>query len=135
MPEPGLGTPEWRNGLMSVRAAITIKRTQEDIARLVGSADYEPFGDDAEVTYAPAPGGRGTEVRVVLRKGAPGGAVGQLVAAVVGSDPKRQLDDALRRLKQILETGQVVRSDGSPDGTDAKQQRSQRPSQPVTNQS
>ena len=38
---------------------------------------------------------------------------------MVGTDPQRRLDDALRRFKQILETGEVVRSDGSPEGTDA----------------
>ena len=40
---------------------------------------------------------------------------------MVGADPQRQLDDALRRFKQI-ETGEIIRSEASPDGTDAKQQ-------------
>jgi hypothetical protein len=57
--------------------------------------------------------------------------LGQKVAAAVGTDPQRQLDDALRRFKQVLETGEVIRSEGSPEGTDAKQQRKQRPAEPV----
>jgi hypothetical protein len=56
---------------------------------------------------------------------------GQKLAAVIGTDPQRRLDDALRRLKQTVETGEVVRSDGSPGGTDAKQQRMQEPAQPA----
>jgi hypothetical protein len=67
----------------------------------------------------------------VLDKTAPGGGLGQKVAAAVGTDPQRQLDDALRRFKQVLETGEVIRSEGSPEGTDAKQQRKQRPAEPV----
>ena len=55
---------------------------------------------------------------------------GQKVAAVMGVDAQRELDDALRRFKQLLETGEIVRSDGSPTGTDARAQRSQQPAQP-----
>ena len=52
------------------------------------------------------------------------------VAAAVGTDPRRRLEDSFRRFKQIVETGQVVRSDGSPEGTDAKQLRNQDAAQP-----
>ena len=91
-----------------------------------------PLSDDlAQISYAPAPGNRGTEVRVILDKSAPGGGLGQKVAAAFGTDPQRQLDDALRRFKQLLEAGEVIRSEGSPEGTDAKQQRKQRPAEPV----
>jgi uncharacterized membrane protein len=116
---------------MSASSAVTINCSQEEIvARL--SEGEPPFSDDtAQLSYAPAPGDRGTEVRVVLDKSAPGGALGQKVAAVFGSDPQRQLDDALRRFKQLVETGEVIRSEGSPGGTDAKQQRSQRPAEPL----
>ena len=91
-----------------------------------------PLSDDlAQISYAPAPGNRGTEVRVILDKSAPGGGLGQKVPAACGTDPQRQLDDALRRFKQLLEAGEVIRSEGSPEGTDAKQQRKQRPAEPV----
>jgi hypothetical protein len=55
--------------------------------------------------------------------------LGQKVAAVMGVDPQRELDDALRRFKQLLEAGEVARSEGSPAGTDAPSQRTQRPAQ------
>jgi uncharacterized membrane protein len=117
---------------MSTTAAITIRRSQDDNVRAWSSGDSAPFGD-AEVRYAPAPGDRGTEVRVTIDQTAPGGKLGGLVAAAVGSDPRRQLEDSLRRFKQLLETGQVVRSDGTPDGTDAKQLRNQDAAQPGGN--
>ena len=87
-----------------------------------------------QVAYAPAPGDRGTEVRVRLDQQAAGGVIGQKIAALAGTDPQRQLDDALRRFKQVLETGEVVRSEASPGGTDAKQQRNQRPAEPLERQ-
>jgi hypothetical protein len=110
---------------MAASSAITIRSSEPEIrARLT---DAEPPLADAEISYRVAPGDRGTEVRAVLHQVT----LGQKIAAVVGADPQRRLDDALRRLKQVLETGEVVRSDGSPGGTDAKQQRMQEPAQPT----
>jgi uncharacterized membrane protein len=114
---------------MTVRAAVTIRRTQTEIETAWSGAGGAPFGDDAEVSYAPAPGGRGTEVRVTLGQDA-GRGVGEKLAALVGTDSRRRLEDALRRLKQILETGEVLRSDASPEGTDARRQRTQPSAQP-----
>jgi uncharacterized membrane protein len=113
---------------MSASSAITIRQTQHEIAARSPQADPPLSDEDAQVSYAPAPGDRGTEVRVLLPN-APEG-LGQKVAAVMGVDAQRELDDALRRFKQLLETGEIVRSDGSPTGTDAKAQRSQQPAQP-----
>ena len=114
---------------MSASSAITINKSQEEIAARLRQADPPLSGEDAQVSFAPAPGDRGTEVRVVLPD-APEG-LGRKVAAVMGVDAQRELDDALRRFKQLLETGEIARSDASPGGTDAKQQRSQRPAEPV----
>jgi len=113
---------------MSASSAITINRPQAEIAARLSQADPPLSDEDAEISYAPAPGDRGTEVRVLLPN-SPGG-LGQKVAAVMGVDAQRELDDALRRFKQLLETGEIPRSDGSPEGTDATSQRSQGPAQP-----
>jgi uncharacterized membrane protein len=116
---------------MAASSAVTINRSEQEITSRVSEADPLLTGEDARISYDPAPGNRGTEVRVVLETSVPGGAIGQKVAAVVGADPQRQLDDALRRFKQIVETGEIIRSEASPAGTDAKQQRSQRSAQPL----
>ncbi len=47
-----------------------------------------------------------------------------------GEDPEQNVKDDLRRFKQVVETGEVVRSDASPAGLSAKQQLKQRPAQP-----
>lgn len=82
-----------------------------------------------KVAFTAAPGDRGTEIRVELAYQAPGGAVGRLAAKLLGEEPSQQVDDDLRRFKQILEVGEVVRSDGSPEGTRARRQATQEPAQ------
>ena len=83
------------------------------------------------VHFAEAPGDRGTEVKVVLHYDVPGGRLGRAVARLVGENPVQQVRDDLRRFKQVIETGDIVRSDGLPGGTDAKKQGAQRPAQPL----
>ena len=83
------------------------------------------------VRFTDAPGGRGTEVRVEMEYLVPGGRAGATVARLLGDDPHQQVEDDLRRAKQVLETGDVVRSDGSPGGPDARRQLRQHPGHPV----
>jgi uncharacterized membrane protein len=71
------------------------------------------------VHFAETPDATGTEIRVVLHYDVPGGAVGRAVARLWGQEPSQQVRDDLRRLKAIMETGDVVRSDALPDGADS----------------
>jgi uncharacterized membrane protein len=82
------------------------------------------------VRFSPAPGDRGTEVRVQLEYAIPGGRAGGAFARLLGEDPHQQVEDDLRRFKQVMEAGEVIRSDGSPGGSSAPRQRLQRPAQP-----
>lgn len=68
------------------------------------------------VRFEPAPGGRGTVVRVELGYDLPGGAVGDAVAKLFGVSPGKQTEMALLRVKQLLETGEVARTEGQPAG-------------------
>lgn len=65
------------------------------------------------VRFERATGGRGTNVRVELRYAPPGGMVGAAFAKLFGEEPSQQVDDDLRAFKQIMETGDVVKSDAS----------------------
>lgn len=92
-------------------AEIVDDRPGERIAwRSLAGADVD---NEGAVSFAPAPGDRGTEVRVELRYHPPGGALGATVAKLFRRAPDQEIADDLRRLKQVLETGQVVHSDAT----------------------
>jgi uncharacterized membrane protein len=111
-------------------AEIVDETPGEKIAwRSIGNADVPNAGT---VRFVPAPDGVSTEVHVVLVYDIPGGTVGKAVAKYFGEEPHQQLDDDLRRLKQVLETGEVVRSDGAPWGKRARKEFPQRPAQPLS---
>jgi uncharacterized membrane protein len=96
--------------------------------RSTGDGDVENAGS---VRFVDATGGRGTEVLVELRYRPPGGRAGAAVAKLLGEEPNQQLRDDLRRFKQVVELGEVVRSEGSPAGPSTRQQLAQRPARPV----
>ncbi|GAA4972171.1 hypothetical protein GCM10025331_77410 [Actinoplanes utahensis] len=111
-------------------AEITEESPGERIAwRSIGNADVPNSGT---VRFVPAPDGVSTEVHVALTYDIPGGTIGKAVAKYFGEEPHQQLDDDLRRLKQVLETGEVVRSDGAPWGKRARKEFPQRPAQPLS---
>jgi uncharacterized membrane protein len=116
-------TVEWE-------AEITAEVPGERIVwRSVGDADVPNAG---VVRFVPAPDGVSTEVHVMLQYDIPGGTVGKAVARYFGEEPHQQLDDDLRRLKQVMETGEVVRSEGAPWGKRARKEFPQRPAQPLS---
>ena len=68
------------------------------------------------VHFDPAPGGRGTEVTVELEYTPPGRELTAQLAWLVGQAPEQQLQEDLRRFKQLMETGQIVVSEGALHG-------------------
>ncbi|MFE1861595.1 SRPBCC family protein [Streptomyces anandii] len=96
------------------------------------SAQGADVGNSGEVRFHPAPGGHGTEVQVSLRYSLPAGPLGKAVARHFGEEPHQQLDDDLRRFKQIAEAGEVIRSEGAPGGKRARAEFPQHPAQPLT---
>ena len=90
-------------------AKITEDRPNERIAwcSLPGSA----LNNAGTVRFVQAPGGRGTEVHVEMRFDSLAGKLGATAAKIVGKDPGKQVADDLRRFKQVLETGEITRSE------------------------
>jgi uncharacterized membrane protein len=66
-----------------------------------------------EVNFRPGPRGEGTEVRVRVDVTPPAGWFGRLAARTVRIVPEQQLALDLARLKQVLEIGEIMRSDAS----------------------
>jgi uncharacterized membrane protein len=60
------------------------------------------------VHFTPAPGGRGTELRVVLVYWPPAGKLGRVIAMMLGEEPTLQMEDDLRRFKMQMEAGEVA---------------------------
>ena len=93
-------------------AEVTEDRPGELIAwRSVGNDN--DVRNSGTVRFRKAPGGRGTEVHVDLDYDPPGGKAGGLVAKLFGEEPNIQIGDDLHRLKQVMETGEVLRSHGA----------------------
>jgi uncharacterized membrane protein len=61
----------------------------------------------------------GTRVTVRMSYRPPAGKVGQAVASLLGSDPKRQMDDDLARMKSLVERGAMAPA-GSAQGAGAE---------------
>lgn len=92
-------------------AEITEDRPNQFIAwRSLDGADVDNWGT---VRFDPAPGQRGTEVRVEIEYNPPGGALGAGVAKIMGDAPEQKIKGDLYRFKQVMETGEVVRSEAS----------------------
>jgi len=82
--------------------------------------------NSGSVRFVPAPGGRGTEVHVEILYNPPGGVIGATIAKLFGEEPSQQVKDDLLHFKQVMETGEVVLSEATLDGSHWYQ----RPAQP-----
>ena len=104
---PGATKVEWD-------AAIFNDKENELIAwRSLSHADVDNAGT---VRFEEAVGGRGTRVSVTLNYNAPGGKVGVLIAKLFGEEPGQLVEKNLRRLKQLIETGEIPTIEGQSSG-------------------
>jgi uncharacterized membrane protein len=113
---------------MTSKAAITVHRSREEVQRLWSTPDYGPSyiaATDASVAFKDAPGDRGTEIHVEL------GSSGNPVTGLLRGAPLAKVKDDLRRFKQHVETGEIPRSDGVPEGELAERKLKQRPARPL----
>jgi uncharacterized membrane protein len=118
---------------MNAKAVITVHRSREEVQRLWASSEYRPSYIEAQhaaVTFQDAPGDRGTEIHVDLAD-APGSKLGGTLRNLVGAPTRAKVKDDLRRFKQHVETGEIPRSDGTPEGELAERKLKQRPAQPL----
>src|SRR5947209_8974364 len=107
---PAGSTVEWD-------AEIYNEKEGEMIAwRTLEGADVASAGS---VHFEKAPGGRGTLMRVVLKYDPPAGKLGAIVARLFGKNPEQQIEEDLRRFKQLMETGEVATTEGQPSGRSA----------------
>ena len=80
------------------------------------SVEGSQIMNEGRVDFRTAPADRGTEVRVRLTYQPPAGALGAAFARLFGEEPSQQVDEDLRRLKRLLETGSEPTNEGQPSG-------------------
>ena len=98
-------------------AEVYNEKENELIAwRSLEGADVDNAGS---VRFESAPEGRGTIVRVTLKYDPPAGKLGSLVAKLWGEEPSQQIEEDLRRFKQVMETGEITTTEGQPSGRSA----------------
>ncbi|MBV9669502.1 MAG: SRPBCC family protein [Acidobacteriales bacterium] len=71
---------------------------------------------EGRLLLRPAPGNRGTEVRLEMWYESPGGSVGHALATMFGRGPEQMGIDNLHRFKQWLEAGEIISVEGQPHG-------------------
>lgn len=123
-----------RRSDVSARASVTVGRAREEVERIWQSPDYRPqyiAGSGADVTFADAPGDRGTEIHVDLASAESGKLAGLAKKLGLGYS-RAKVGDDLRRFKQHVETGVIARSEGSPEGERVERKLRQRPAQPLS---
>ena len=116
---------------MSSKAAITVLRPPDELRELWRGHESKLQhiqNSEASVTFAPAPGDRGTEIHVDLTKFERP----RLLSRMIGKPRLAKVKDELRHFKQQVETGVIPRSDGAPAGEQAEQKFRRRPAQPLS---
>lgn len=98
-------------------AEIYNEKENELIAwRSLEGADVDNAGS---VRFEAAPGGHGTVVKVTLKYDPPGGIIGATIAKLFGEEPSQQIEEDLRRFKQVMEAGETATIEGQPSGRSA----------------
>jgi uncharacterized membrane protein len=62
------------------------------------------------VNFDAARAGRSTQVTVHLQYAPPGGRLGKVIAEIFGDEPRQTIREDLRRLKWLLEAGEIPRA-------------------------
>jgi uncharacterized membrane protein len=68
------------------------------------------------VRFEKSRNGRGTEVKVALSYAPPAGKIGVLIAKIFGEEPGQQVEEDLRRFKQVMEAGETASVEGQSSG-------------------
>jgi len=103
-----------RGKLVHWDTEVIEERENEMISwRSLPGSDVDNAGS---VWFTPAPGGRGTVVKVSLKYSQPSGKLAAALAKLWGRDAKADIEEDLLRLKSLLETGEIPTVEGQSRG-------------------
>lgn len=103
-------------GLAIFNAGITEERVNELLA--FASVPGTPVPINSRFEFRDAPGGRGTEIHASIVYRPPGGSAARYAAKLTQREPGIQLRRDLKRLKSLIETGEIATN--APQGTAPK---------------
>lgn len=106
----GERTSHWR---AKAPVGITIEwdaELTEDSPDRIGwrALENAEIPNEGTVEFHEAPAGKGTEVKVHIRYSPPGGTVAKATAKMMNAITAQQVEEDLKRFKQILETGETA---------------------------
>ena len=87
--------------------------------RSLENADITNAGS---VRFEKAPEGHGTYVRVTINYNPPAGKLGATLAQLLGTEPLQLIKEDLRRLKQVMEAGEIATIAGQTSGRAAAEE-------------
>ena len=96
---PAGGTVEWTSTITEDRPGESIAWASEEGADVPNSGRIE---------FRDAPGGRGSWVSATILYDPPAGIIGKVIAKMFQREPAIQARRDLRRLKQLMETGEIA---------------------------
>lgn len=89
------------------------KENELIVWRSLENADVVNAGS---VRFEQGPQGHGAFVRVTMNYNPPAGKVGESIAKLLGAEPSQLIREDLRRLKQLMETGEIATINGQTSG-------------------
>ncbi len=119
------GQAVWRIKAPAGRTVeVETKIVSEEAGKLIAWRSVEGSQIDTEgrVTFEDAPGERGTRVGLIIAYKPPAGELGRMVAKLFMREPEVQARHDLKRLKMLMEAGEIATSASRRDETRAAQQ-------------
>jgi uncharacterized membrane protein len=95
-------------GGREVNVETRLVEERENEALAWRSTEGSEIDTEGKIMFRDAPGGRGTVVEAIVAYRPPGGTIGHWIAKVFRSDPKAQGRHELKRLKMLVETGEIA---------------------------
>jgi uncharacterized membrane protein len=109
----------WKIQLKSGRSIEWLAEVRGEIPGLMiswGSLPGESVQTSGHVTFEGMPGGKKCVVRLSMDFAIPGGKLTEWATFLTGEDPDTLALTNLKRLKQVLETGEFATTEGQPSG-------------------
>jgi uncharacterized membrane protein len=113
------GRSRWvAEGPMGVEVSWEAEIHNEEPGRMIAwrSLPGSEVDTAGSVHFSELSNGRGTELRVSLKYNPPYGQIGIGIASLMGSSAEHQIEDDLRRFKQLMEAGEIATTEGQPAG-------------------